>query len=91
MKTMDIIFNDEDYSDELLDDLTSWCKWQSIPPSKVIIGVKEDNVDGINYYVISLSETLFSYLMWRELDMSEQYGLGGWNRYIESRYSCETA
>ena len=88
---MDIIFTDEDYYNELIWDIREWCEVHGIPEDKVIIGVKEDNVDGINYYVISLSETLFSYLMWRELDMSEQYGLGGWNRYIESNYNCETA
>jgi|TARA_R110000823_G_scaffold102996_1_gene220284 hypothetical protein len=91
MKTMDIIFNDEDYSDELLDDLTSWCKWQSIPPSKVIIGVKEDNVDGVDYFVITVSEPLFGYLMWKEFDMTEKYGREGWNGWIESNYNCETA
>ena len=91
MKTMDIIFNDEDYCNELIDDLTIWCEEHSIPTAKVIIGVKEDNVDGISYFVITVSEPLFSYLMWREFDMSEQYGLEGWNRYIESHYNCETA
>jgi hypothetical protein len=91
MKTMDIIFNDEGYSDEFVNDLTFWCKEHSIPTAKVIISVKEDNVDGIDYYVITLNESLFSYLMWREFDMSEQYGLEGWNRYIESHYNCETA
>ena len=88
---MDIIFNDENYYNELIDDLTDWGEWQSIPISKIIIGVKEDNVDGIDYYVITVNETLFSYLMWREFDMTKQYGREGWNRYIESNYNCETA
>ena len=91
MKTMDIIFNDEDYSDELLDDLTSWCEWQSIPTSKVIVGVKKDNVDGIDYFVITVNEPLFGYLMWKEFDMTEKYGREGWNGWIESNYNCETA
>ena len=88
---MDIIFNDEDYYDELVSDLTDWCEWQSIPTAKVIIGVKEDNVDGIDYYVITVNETIFSYLMLREFGMSEKYGHNGWNGYIESNYNCETA
>ena len=91
MKTMDIIFNDENYYNELIDDLTDWCEWQGIPTAKVIIGVKEDNVDGIDYYVITVNETIFSYLMLREFGMSEKYGREGWNGYIESRYNCETA
>jgi len=91
MKTMDIIFDDEDYSDELLDDLTDWCKWQSIPTSKVIIGVDENNVDGVDYFVITVNESLFSYLMWREFDMTEKYGREGWNGWVESNYNCETA
>ena len=91
MKTMDIIFDDEDYSDELLDDLTSWCEWQSIPTSKVIIGVDENNVDGVDYFVITVNESLFSYLMWREFDMTEKYGREGWNGWVESNYNCETA
>ena len=94
---MDIIFNDEDYYDELVSDLTVWCERQGIPTDKVILNMKEDNVDGIDYYVVTVNETIFSYLMWREFDMSEQYsrislnGHEGWNRYIESHYNCETA
>jgi len=91
MKKMHIIFNDEDYYDELIDDLTDWCEWQSIPTSKVILGVDENNVDGITYFVITVSEPRFSYLMWKEFDMTEKYGREGWNRHIESTYNCETA
>ena len=88
---MDIIFNDEDYYDELIDDLTDWCEWQSIPTSKVIIGVDENSVDGVDYFVITVNEGVFSYLMWKEFDMTEKYGRDGWNRHIESTYNCETA
>ena len=88
---MHIIFNDEDYYNELIDDLTDWCEEHGIPMNKLIIGVKEDNVDGIDYFVIDVNETLFSYLMFMVFDMSEQYGREGWNRYIESNYNCETA
>ena len=97
MKTMDVIFTDEDYYDELIGDLTIWCEEHSIPMDKVSLNMKEDNVDGIDYYVVTVNETIFSYLMWREFDMSEQYsrislnGHEGWNRYIESHYNCETA
>tara|TARA_R110000851_G_scaffold322722_2_gene488898 strand:+ start:498 stop:773 length:276 start_codon:yes stop_codon:yes gene_type:complete len=89
MKTMDIIFNYDDYSDEFVNDLTIWCEEHSVPTSKIIIGMKEDNVDGIDYYVITLNETLFSYLMMREFNIFEQYGSEGWNRYIQSEYHCE--
>ena len=89
MKTMDIIFNYDDYSDEFVNDLTIWCEEHSVPTSKIIIGMKEDNVDGIDYYVITLNETLFSYLMMREFNIFEQYGSEGWNRYIQSEYRCE--
>ena len=91
MTTMDIIFNDEDYYDELVGDIGDWCEWQSIPTSKVIIDVKEDYVDGLDYYVITVNESIFSYLMWRELDMTEKYGRGGWNEWLESHYNCLTA
>ena len=91
MKTMDIIFNDEDYSDELLDDLTFWCEKHSLPTAKVIISVVEDNVDDIDYFVITVNKTLFSYLMWKEYGMAKQYGRDGWNRHIESSYNCEIA
>jgi len=91
MKTMDIIFNDEDYCNELIDDLTIWCEVHGVPEDKVRLNVKEDNVGGIDYYVIIVNKTLFSYLMWRVFDMAEQYGREGWNQYIESDYRCETA
>ena len=91
MKTMDIIFNDEDYSDELLDDLTFWCDKHSLPTTKVIISAVEDNVDDIDYFVITVNKVLFSYLMWKEFDMPKQYGREGWNRWIELSYNCETA
>ena len=91
MKTMDIIFNDEDYYDEFESDLTDWCVWQSIPTSKVIIGVDENSVDGVDYFVITVSESRFSYLMWREFDTTEKYGREGWNQWIESNYNCQTA
>jgi len=89
MKTMDIIFNNEDHHNELLDDLTIWCQEHSIPTAKVILSVMEDNVDGIDYYVITVNKTLFGYLMWKEYGMNKQYGREGWNRYIESSYNCE--
>ena len=88
---MDIIFNDEDYNNELIDDLTIWCEEHSIPMDKVNLNVKEDNVDDIDYFVITVNQTLFSYLMWKEYDMTKQYGREGWNRHIESNYNCETA
>ena len=91
MKTIDIIFNDEGYSDEFVSDLTFWCKDHSIPTAKVIIGMKEDNVDDIDYFVITVNKTLFSYLMWKEYNMNKQYGREGWNRYIESNYNCVIA
>ena len=88
---MHIIFNDEGYYDELLDDLTDWCEWQGVPSSKVIVGVDENSVDGVDYFVITVNEGVFSYLMWKEFDMTEKYGRGGWNTFIESNYNCETA
>ena len=91
MKTMDIIFNDEGYSDELLEDISVWRHENGLPRAKVIVGVVEDNVDEIDYYVITVNETIFSYLMLREFGMSEKYGHEGWNGYIESNYNCETA
>ena len=91
MKTIDIIFDDLDYYGELLADLTDWCDWQSIPTDKVIISTVEDNVDDIDYFVITVNQTLFSYLMWKEYDRPLRYGPEGWNRYIESTYNCETA
>ena len=91
MKTMDIIFNDEDYSDELLDDLTFWCEKHDIPTAKVILSAVEDNVDDIDYFVITVSRTLFSYIMWKEYGKTLRYGSDGWNRYIEVSYGCEIA
>ena len=91
VKTMDIIFDDEDYYGDLEGDLTDWCEWQGIPTSKVIVGVDENNVDGIDYFVIIVNEPLFGYLMWKEFDMTEKYGSEGWNGWIESSYTCETA
>ena len=88
---MDIIFNDEDYYNELIWDIREWCEVHGIPEDKVIIGVKEDNVDGVDYFVITVSEPLFGYLMWKEFDMTEKYGREGWNGWIESNYNCETA
>ena len=88
---MHIIFNDEDYYDELIHDLTDWCEEHSIPTAKIIVGMDENNVDDITYFVITVNEPLFSFLMWREFDMSEKYGHNGWNGYIESNYNCETA
>ena len=89
MKTIDIIFNDEDYSDEFVDDLTFWCEKHDFPTDKVILSAVEDNVDDIKYFVITVNQTLFSYLMWKEYDMSLRYGSEGWNRHIESSYNCE--
>jgi hypothetical protein len=91
MKTMDIIFNDEDYYDELLRDIGYWCKTHGIPVDRLIVGMDENNVDDIDYFVIIVNQTIFSYLMFMEFEMSEQYGRGGWNRMIESDYNCETA
>ena len=91
MKTMDIIFDDLDHYGELLADLTDWCEWQGIPTDKVIISTVEDNVDDIDYFVITVNQTLFSYLMWKEYDRPLRYGREGWNQYIESIYNCETA
>ena len=91
MNKMHIIFNDEDYYDELVSDLTDWCEWQSIPTAKVILDMDENNVDGITYLVITVNESRFSYLMWREFDMTEKYGRDGWNRWVEFTYNCETA
>ena len=88
---MDIIFNNEDYYNALIWDTDEWRQEHDIPTAKVIIGVKNDNVDGIDYYVITVNETIFSYLMLREFGMSEKYGHNGWNGYIESNYNCETA
>ncbi len=91
MKTMDIIFNDEDYYDEFVSDLTDWCEEHDIPTAKVITGMVEDNVDDIDYFVVTVNQTLFSYLMWKEYNMTLRYGSDGWNRYIEVSYGCEIA
>ena len=88
---MDIIFNDEDYYNSLIWDTDEWSQEHEVPRAKTIIGVDENNVDGITYFVITVNETIFSYLMWKEFDMTEKYGRDGWNRWFESTYSCETA
>ena len=88
MKTIDIIFNDEEYYDEFVSALTDWCEEHDIPTDKVIISAVEDNVDDSDYFVITLNRTLFSYLMWKEYDRTLQYGPEGWNRWIESNYNC---
>lgn len=90
MKTIEIIFNDENYHNELIGDMSEWCEVHGVPEDKLIIDVKEDNVDGIDYCVITLNETLFTYLMMREFNSFERYGSRGWNRNIESSYRCET-
>ncbi len=91
MKTIDIIFDDVDYCDELLGDISYWCETHGIPEDKVAVDYMEAEVDEVEYYVITVSESLFSYLMILEFDMTEKYGREGWNRYIESNYNCETA
>ena len=91
MKTMDIIFNDEDYYNELIRDIGEWCGVHGIPEDKVIVGVKEEYFDDVDYYVIIVNEPLFSYLMIREFRIFDKYGREGWNGYIESNYNCETA
>ena len=88
---MDIIFDDLDRYGELLADISVWRQEHDLPRAKTIIGVEEDNVDGIDYYVITVNETIFSYLMWKEFDTTQKYGREGWNQYIESSYNCETA
>ena len=87
MKTMDIIFNNEDYYNALIWDIDEWRQEHDLPKAKVIVGVMEDNVDGIDYYIVTVNESLFSYLMW----MTEKYGRNGWNRYIENSYNSQTA
>ena len=91
MKKLHIIFNDLDHYGELLADIDEWNQKHDLPRAKTIIGTDENNVDGIDYFVITVNETLFSYLMLREFKYSEKYGRDGWNRYIEVRYNCETA
>ena len=91
MEKLHIIFNDLDHYGELLADIDEWNQEHGIPRAKTIIGTDENNVDGIDYFVITVNETIFSYLMLREFDISEKYGRDGWNGYIESRYNCETA
>ena len=88
---MDIIFNNEDYYNALIWDIDEWRQEHDLPKAKVIVGVMEDNVDGIDYYIVTVNESLFSYLMWREFDMTEKYGRNGWNRYIETSYNSQTA
>lgn len=91
MRTMDIIFDDEDYCNELLRDIGYWCETNGIPVDKVSLDYIEDNVDGIHYYIITVNESLFGYLMYREFGITEKYGHGGWNGLIESDYNCQTA
>ena len=87
---MDIIFNDEDYYNALIWDTDEWRQEHGIPRAKVIVKVLEDYyVDGIDYYVVTVNEGIFSYLMWQEFDMTERYGRDGWNNYIEENYNCE--
>ena len=71
---MDIIFNNKDYYNSLIWDTDEWCQEHDLPKAKVIVGVMEDNVYGIDYYVVTVNETIFSYLMLREFGMSEKYG-----------------
>ena len=91
MKTMDIIFNNEDYYDDLFEETGWWCDTHGVPEDKVILGVGDDNVDGVTYFVITVNESLFGYLMYMEFDITEKYGSEGWNRFIESDYNCITA
>ena len=91
MKKMHIIFNDEDYYNELIGDIGEWCGVHGIPEDKIIVGVKEEDFDDVDYYVITVNETLFGYLMLREFNIFDKYGVEGWNRHIESNYNCETA
>ena len=88
---MDIIFNNEDYYNSLIWDTDEWRQEHDIPKAKVIVDVKNDNVDGIDYYVVTVNETIFSYLILREFGISEKYGPEGWKRYIEVSYGCEIA
>jgi hypothetical protein len=89
MKTIDIIFDDVDYCDELLGDISYWCETHGIPEDKVAVDYMEAEVDEVEYYVITVSESLFSYLMILEFDMTEKYGRDGWNGWVESNYNCE--
>jgi hypothetical protein len=89
MRTMDIIFDDEDYCNELLRDIGYWCETHGIPVNKVVVGFYDDNVDGVDYYIITAGESLFGYLIYREFGITEKYGRGGWNEIIQSDYHCE--
>ena len=91
MKTMHIIFTDIHYYDDLYEETGWWCDTHGVPKDKVILGVKEDDVDGVTYFVITVNESLFGYLMYMEFDITEKYGSEGWNGFIESDYNCETA
>jgi len=91
MNKMHIIFNDINYYGDLREELGWWCDTHGVPKDKVILGVDENNVDGVDYYVITVNESLFGYLMYMEFDMTEKYGQDGWNHHIESDYNCETA
>jgi len=88
---MHIIFNDIHYYDDLSGDIAYWCETHGIPEDKIVTGVDENNVDGVTYFVITVNESLFGYLMYKEFDMTEKYGRDGWNHHIESDYNCETA
>ena len=88
---MDIIFNNINYYDDLLEELGWWCEAQGVPKGKVILGVDKNNVDGVTYFVITVNESLFGYIMYKEFDMTEKYGQDGWNHHIESDYNCITA
>ena len=68
-----------------------WCDTHGVPEDKVILNVNKDNVDGVTYFVITVNESLFGYLMYMEFDITEKYGSEGWNRFIESDYNCITA
>ena len=87
---MEIIFDNEDHCDELLGDISYWCENQGIQEDMVAVDYIEDNVDGVNYYVITVNESLFSYIIYREFDITEKYGSEGWNGWLESHYHCKT-
>ena len=90
MNKMHIIFNNIHYYNDLYEELGWWCDTHGVPKDKVILGVDENSVDGVDYFVITVNESLFGYLMYMEFDMTEKYGQDGWNRHIESDYNCET-
>ena len=71
---MKIIFDDLDYCDELLEDIDYWCETHGIPTDKVVVDYIENSIDGVDYYIITVSEPLFSYLMWKETDTTDKFG-----------------